>query len=54
MKVALIVLAALAVVALAWFVVLPQLGMGAQWAAWRAYKRKHEGDGEANGKDGGP
>jgi len=44
MRTALIILAALAVLALAWAVVLPQLGMGAQWAAWRAYKRKHEGD----------
>ena len=44
MKLALIILAALAVLVLVWAVVLPQLGMGAQWAAWRAYKRKHEGD----------
>jgi len=46
-KTALIIVGALVALALLWFVVLPQLGMGAQAAAWKAYKRKKEAEGEA-------
>ena len=50
MKAILIILSSLAVLALFWFLVLPQLGMGAQAAAWRGYRRKHEEDGDESGE----
>lgn len=49
MKLALIILGALAVLALLWWFVLPQFGMGAQVAAWREYRRRKE---EKRGDDG--